>query len=167
MSYKQTVARVYRESVALYGLAGVNRQEAIEAATATIHAEILSGRLRLDVESAIRASLVKADEADGRSADAILKRAAAGDVPLTSADMDVVVTLGAGLRKQWADVRVADLDAMNDIRFKNFKAARDSYSEFNAAVIAVRPVLFEYLTFGAAFDAGGFPPGGVSASAAA
>ncbi|QWT24972.1 hypothetical protein KPL76_06340 [Subtercola sp. PAMC28395] len=165
-AFQDTIIRVYREQVGTYGPAGVNRQEAIESALSILHAEISSGRIQLDQDAALRAFLMNADERDGRNGDAILKRAARGEVPLTLADLDIVVTLGGGHRKQWADVMLEDLNAMNDIRFRNFKAARDSYADFNSSVLAVRPVLFQYGTFGGAFKNGGFPPQ-TAASAAA
>lgn len=166
MSNKDTITRVYREAVASLGAAG-NRAEATESGIATMQVEIRAGRFHVDEVEALRAMFRKVDESDGRSADAILKRAAMGDVPLVVDDLDVVVTLGGGARKVWRDVTPADLKAMNDIRFKNYTQARDSYQEFNAAYLAVREVVLEHGTFGDAFDAGGFPPADQNAWAAA
>lgn len=158
MSNKETITRVYREAVASYGDQGIDRPEAIESALATLMVEVRAGRMEVDAERALRAELKKADESDGRAADAILKRAAFGQVPLIANDLDVIVTLGGGRRKAWRDVTPDDLKQMNDIRYENFRKVRDSYQEFNAAYIAVRATLFEYKTFGAAWAAGGFPP---------
>jgi hypothetical protein len=119
------------------------------------------------VERYFRRRLIEADEKDGRNADTIIRRAAFGQVPLDAADLDVVVTLGGGLRKQWGDVNVADLLAMNAIRHQNFKQAEAAYDQFNSAMIRIREVVLEHGTFGAAFEAGGFPPAAASKSAAA
>ena len=158
MSNKEIITRVYREAVASYGRDGADRAEAIESALSTLMVEVRAGRLQLDLERALRKELQAADESDGRSADAILKRAAYGDMPLVDADLDVIVTLGAGRRKAWHDVTPADLKLMNDIRFENYRKVKSSYSEFNAAYMVVREVVFEHRTFGEAHVAGGFPP---------
>jgi hypothetical protein len=119
----------------------------------------------VDVERAIRAELRRADEADGRSADQIIQRAAYGAVPLTNADLDVVVTLGGGLRKAWADVTADDMAQMNELRFQNFRKVAASYEDFNRAYLRIREVVFQHRTFGAAFEAGGFPPADLASEA--
>ncbi|MGG7509045.1 hypothetical protein [Plantibacter sp. YIM 135249] len=155
---KDQITRVYRETVGLYGTEGVNRMEAVESGVATLMVEWKAGRLEVDIERYFRRRLVEADERDGRSADTIIRRAAFGDTPLDVADLDVVVTLGAGLRKQWADVSVADLTAMNTIRYRNFRQAEEAYDQFNSAFVRIREMVLEHGTFGAAYEAGGFPP---------
>jgi len=164
---RETITRVYRETVGLYGDNGVNRTDAVESGVATLMVEYQAGRLDVDVERYFRRRLIEADEKDGRNADTIIRRAAFGQVPLHVSDLDVVVTLGAGLRKQWADVTVGDLQAMNAIRHQNFKQAEAAYDQFNSAMIRIREVVLEHGTFGAAFEAGGFPPAAASKSAAA
>lgn len=164
---KETITRVYRETVGLYGTEGVARAEAVESGVATLMVEHRAGRLDVDIERYFRRRLIEADEKDGRNADTIIRRAAFGQVPLDAADLDVVVTLGAGLRKQWGDVNVADLLAMNTIRHQNFKQAEAAYDEFNSAMIRIREAVLEHGTFGAAYEAGGFPPSAASQKAAA
>lgn len=161
MSFKETVSRVYREHGALYKDAPVPRSEIVESATADLMIEVKAGRLEIDAEEAIRAALMQADESDGRAADRILARAARGEVPLAADDLDVIVTLGKGMRKPWGSITAEDVDAMNQLRFENMRKTRDAYSAFNADVMAIREVLKEHGTFGAAFEAGGFPPAGV------
>ncbi len=157
MSTSETITRVYREAVATYGLAGVNRLEAEESAIATLMVEVRAGRLDIDMEAALRAQLRKADESDGRSADGMLRRIAAGDQPLTLADFDVVVTLGGGLRKTWGMLDPdVDLSAMNEIRYKNYRAARDAFHEFNSNVLAVKSMCSGYGTMLDAFEDGAF-----------
>ncbi|MDF2991861.1 MAG: hypothetical protein K0S37_2375 [Microbacterium sp.] len=166
MTYTDTIARVYRETVASYGPEGINRPEAIESATATLMIEVRAGRLELNIESAIRAELHKADEYDGRVADAIIERAAYGTEPLTDDDMNVIVTLGRGLRKSWRDVSPADLEQMNEIRYENYRKVRSSFEKFNQAVGRIRVVVLEHGTVGAAYAAGGFPPATANRAAA-
>jgi hypothetical protein len=163
----RNVARIYREAVASYGPSGADRQEAFASAYATILNEIRNKRMVIDLEAAIRSELVKADESDGRAADGVLRRAATGDAPIVPADLDVIVTLGKGKRKQWADVSADDLAEMHDIRYQNYRAAKTSYEEFREMYYTLRPVLFQHKTFGAAFEAGGFPPTPATSAASA
>lgn len=166
MSFKETVARVYREHAATYA-GEVPRAELIEGATASLLVEVRAGRLAIDEESAIRAALVKADEADGKSADRIISKAARGEVPLVADDLDVVVTLGGGMRKTFWLVTNADVDQMLEVRNRNYAKVRDSFRDFRMDVDAILPVLEKYGTFGAAFEAGGFPPATITDRAAA
>lgn len=167
MNNSQTIiARIYRETVGRAGALGIPRQDAFEEATALIRREIDSGRLDLDIDAAIRAQLTRVDERDGNRADSVLESAARGTAPLTDEGLDLVVTLGAGHRKQWEFVTFDDLDQMNEIRYANFAAARVAYNDFRNNVVALRPVLFEYGTFGEAFRAGGFPPADLLSEAA-
>jgi len=157
MSFKETVARVYREHAATYA-GEVSRAELIEGATASLLIEVRAGRLPIDEEAAIRAALMKADEADGKSADRIIAKAARGEVPLVAADLDVVVTLGGGMRKTFWLVTDADVSQMLEVRNRNYVKVRDSFREFRMDVAAIVPVLEKFGTFGAAYEAGGFPP---------
>lgn len=158
MSYNDTVQRVWRETVASYGPEGISRPEAIEAASATLMVEVRAGRLDIDMERAVRAELVRVDEADGRAADNIIERAAYGEVPLTDESLDLIVTLGGGRRKAWRDVNPDDLDVMSELRFENYRKVRSSFEKFNLAVRRIRSTVVEHGTVGAAFDADGFPP---------
>lgn len=157
MSFKETVSRVYREHAATYN-GQVSRSELFESAAASIMVEVAAGRVKVDTEAAIRAALIQADEADGRSADRIIARAALGDVPLLAPDLDVVVTLGGGMRKTFWQVVDADIDLMIEVRYRNYTKVRDAFREFRLNAEAVRGVVREHGTFGAAFEAGGFPP---------
>lgn len=161
MSFKETVSRVYREHAATYA-GQVTRAELIESATASLMVEVRAGRLTVNAESAIRAALVKADESDGRSADRIISRAARGDVPLVVSDLDVVVTLGGGMRKAFWTLTDTDLDQMIEVRRANFVKVRESFHEFRVDAQIVQWAVREHGTFGAAFQAGGFPPANVA-----
>lgn len=165
MSYNDIVQRVWRETVASFGQEGVNRPEAMEAATATLMVEVRAGRLDIDMERAIRSELTRIDESDGRAADSIIERAAFGEVPLVADDLDLVVTLGRGLRKAWRDVTPIDLDQMNELRFENYRKVRVSFDRFNKAVLRIRETVEAHGTVGAAFDAGGFPPADLASEA--
>jgi hypothetical protein len=158
LSYDNTVQRVYRETIASYGAAGVNRREAEEAAENILMAEVNAGRLLLDQRRALRSELRRVDEADGRAADRLIERLAYGEAPLVAADLEVVVTLGSGMRKAWHDVVPSDLAMMVELRQDNVNKARASMNAFRAAVARIRETVFEYGTVGAAFEAGGFPP---------
>lgn len=158
MSYNTTVQRVYRETIASYGAGGVNRREAIEAAENTLMVEVNAGRLQLDMRRAVRAELHRADEADGRAADSMIERLAYGLTPLVSADLDLIVTLGGGLRKAWRDVVPNDLVSMLELRQENVNKARASMESFRKAAARIRETVFRHGTVGEAYDAGGFPP---------
>lgn len=158
MSINNTIRRIYRETIASYGNEGISRAEAIESATATVMVEVNAGRLSLDFERAVRAELRRADEQDGRDADAIITRLSYGQVPITEDDLDVVVTLGKGLRKVWREVTGDDLVQMRELRRENYLKAKGAFDEFAANVNRLLPVLFEYRTVGEAWRNGGFPP---------
>lgn len=158
MSINNTIRRIYRETIASYGAAGINRQEAMESALATVMIEVNSGRLNLDYEAAVLSELRKADEADGRDADGIIARMSHGQIPLTDDDLDVVVTLGKGKRKVWREVTGEDLVAMRELRRENYLKAKGSFDEFADNVNRLLPVLFEFRTVGEAHAQGGFPP---------
>ena len=168
MSSELTIpARIYRETVQSYKGADVTREEIIQQATATVMNEIRAGRYTLDIETAVRRELIRADESDGKIGDRYITRAARGDVPLIDDDLDVVVTLGAGRRKCWRDVEPQDLIQMREIRFRNYQSVRDAFQEFAADLEAVLPVVRQHGTFGAAVEAGGFPPADVKFEGAA
>lgn len=160
------IQRVWRETVASYGPEGIYRPEAVEAATATIMVEVRAGRFEIDLERAVRREIVRADEKDGRAADAIIWRAAYGMVPLMTADLDVIVTLGAGMRKAWRDVTREDLDLMVEVRYENYRKVRTAFESFNESVARIRRTVADHGTVGAAFDAGGFPPADAKEAAA-
>lgn len=162
----EDMARIYRETVGAAGRQGIARLDAVEEATAVIMTGIRAGRIAMDMESAVRAHLREIDTRDGKSADRIIRSAAVGDIPLDAGDIDLVVTLGGGLRKQWADVDADDLRRMDDLRYENVAAAQNAYAQWRKAYSAVLPVLFEHVTFGAAYDAGGFPPATAESSVA-
>ncbi len=167
--WKDTLTRIYREATAEAGPDGVDRQETMIVAGARVATEIRAGRLELEQESFIRSELHRVDEADGKKADAILRMAATGQGAFVLSDesLDVVVTLGAGRRKAWRDVTADDLRDMDAVRYKNLRNAQTSYDEWRTSYDAALPVLFQYQTFGAAFSAGGFPPGAASDKSAA
>ncbi|MEV8339247.1 hypothetical protein [Leucobacter sp. NPDC077196] len=82
---------------------------------------------------------------------------ATGEVPLTLEDFEVVVTLGGGLRKPWSMIDPdVDLTLMNEIRYKNYRAARDSFHEFNSNVLTVKGMCSGYGTMLDAFEGGAF-----------
>ncbi len=158
MSINPNIHRIYRETLSSYGGGGINRPEAMESALSTVMVEVHAGRIKLDFEQAVLAELKRADEADGRAADGIIQRMCHGQVPLTEDDLDVVVTLGKGLRKSWRFVTGDDLVQMRELRRENYKKVKASFDEFAHNVNRLLPVLFEYRTVGDAHAGGGFPP---------
>jgi len=162
-----TITRIYREALAEAGPEGADRQEVLMVAAARVAMEVRSGRLAYTIDSFIQSELIKVDESDGKKADTIIRAAAIGQASfdLSDAVLDVVVTLGNGRRKSWRDVNSDDLVAMNEVRYRNYKAVRDSYQDWFKSYRAIAPVLLQYKTFGAAVAAGGFPPKRASAAA--
>lgn len=158
MSYNPTVQRIYRETIASYGAAGVDRREAVEAAEATVLVEVMAGRVEIDVKRAIRDELYRVDEADGRAADKLIEKLAYGEAPIYDGDLDVIVTLGAGMRKAWADVTPTDLSTMIEVRQENVNKVRAAADKFRIAASRIRETVFQHGTVGAAYLAGGFPP---------
>lgn len=155
---KDTIAEIYRATVAGYGREGVDRSVAIDEAIARVQEEIKAGRYKVDEAAAIRASLIRVDETEGRTADQIIRRAAGtDDVPLEDVDLAVIVTLGSGRRKPWGEVTAADLARMNEIRFKNYRRAKDAFDAFDEAYKRLRGPLFVHGTLGAAHAAEGLP----------
>lgn len=150
-------ARIYRETVGRAEDVGITRQDAFEEAEASILTEIKAGRLNLDVASAVRAQLQDIDKRDGKSADRVLKSLAGGALPLDGMDLELVVTLGGGMRKQWGFINANDLRRMDDLRFQNVAAAQEAYKQWRASYSIVLPVLFAYANVAAAHDAGAFP----------
>lgn len=156
MPTNQTITRVYREAIDSYREHGVKREEAVESALATLMVEYRAGRLKVDIEAALRAQLVRADESDGRSADGMLRRICQGNVPLIEEDFDVVVTLGKGLRKTWRFVTTEDISSMIQVRFENYKMVRESFEEFNTNAEFVLAHVERHGTIYAAYLAGAF-----------
>lgn len=156
MNTTDIYSRVWFETIDAAAETGMSKADAEAQAVATLMVEVNAGRLTLDLESAVLSQVRKADEAHGRMADSLLSKIAAGDALLFTEDLDYVVTLGGGLRKAWYFVDAADLDAMNEIRYKNYRSVRESFQEFNGNVIAVRPIVVEHGTMGAAYEAGAF-----------
>ena len=153
-----TIAEIYRTTVAGYGREGVDRSVAFEEAIARVKEEIKAGRYQVDEAAAIRASLIRVDETEGRTADQIIRRAAGTDeAPLEAADLAVIVTLGGGRRKPWGEVTAVDLGKMNEIRFKNYRRAKEAFDEFSDACSILRGPLFVHGTLGAAHAAAGLP----------
>lgn len=151
---------VYREVTAEFGPDGGNRSDILDRAAERLAAQVRSGMVEFDYASAIRAELVKVDESEGKRADNIIRAAATGqgEFQITTEVLDVVVTLGAGLRKQWRDVTAKDLEAMNEIRYRNYRNVKSSYEEWFQHYRSIRAVVFKFATFGVAVEQGGFPP---------
>ncbi len=155
---RDTIAEIYRATVAGYGREGVDRSVAIDEAITKVQAEIKAGRYRVDETAAIRASLISVDESEGRTADQIIRRAAGtAEAPLEAADLATIVTLGGGRRKPWGEVTAADLLKMNEIRHQNYRRAKEAFDSFSEAYKVLRGPLFIHGTLAAAHAARGLP----------
>lgn len=159
------VARIYRAEIAKHGPDGADRKEVMASAAARIERMIREDGLQYSLSRYVRSELLRADEADGKRADDIIRVAATGQGAFESVDLDVAVTLGRGRRKLWRDVRADDLRSMNAVRFRNFQDVKKSYDAWFRNYRLALPVLVEFETFGAAVAAGGFPPKTASAAA--
>lgn len=158
------IAEIYRAIVGQGKRNSVARQEAIEEAAQVVEREIAEGTIVLNQRSAIHAELKRIDEADGNRADAIIATAAKGGVTLEGLDLDVVVTLGGGLRKLWKHVQADDLQGMLERRQLHVSQASDALTTLTEQVEVLLPTVTAYGTFGAAYKAGGFPPASAVAS---
>lgn len=111
-----------------------------------------------DRRSALLKTLKVIDSAEGRSADKIIAKLSRGEVHLFEDDeiLNTVVTLGGGNRKTWRYINADDLRDMDRERRKNFEAQQEAIEKWNRDYSTVLPVVFEYRTVGAAFEAGAF-----------
>lgn len=162
-----SITRIYREAIAEAGPDGADRQEVMIVAGARVATEVRSGRLAYELNGFIHSELLKVDESDGKRADSIIRTAATGQGSFEFGDLDVSVILGKGRRKLWRDVTADDLRSMNEVRYANYQNVKKSYEDWYTHYRLALPVLVEHITFGAAVDAGGFPPKTASAAAAA
>lgn len=167
--WTDTITRIYREATAEAGPEGADRQDTIMVCANRIAREISAGRLSYELDDFIRSELIRVDESDGKKADAILRLAATGQGSFEMTDdlLEVVVTLGAGRRKQWREVTATDLRDMDTVRYRNLRNAQIAYNEWRVSYDAALPVLMQFGTFGDAHAAGGFPPPAAEQTAAA
>lgn len=156
MNINHDFARIYRETVGRAENDGITRLDAFEEAESSILTEIRAGRMVIDIPAAVRAQLRDIDKRDGKSSDRVLKALADGAVPLDGLDLELVVTLGGGMRKQWAFVNATDLRRMDDLRFQNVTAAQESYKKWRTSYSVVLPVLFAHENIAAGHAAGAF-----------
>lgn len=157
--FNQTVNRYYQDALSEFGPEGAQLRDVMNIVRPRIRALVDSGQLEIDVDGAIDAELLTVDVANGKQADRVLGRLSNGYDALALVDdpmLDVVVTLGRGLRKQWRDVTANDLRLMDDLRFDNVRKQQDAYSSWRAAFSPVVAVLAGFATIGDAVAAGAF-----------
>lgn len=154
------ITRVYREVVGGDDNPdGMQRQDAFDIATDKLLGMTETGELKIPLEQAIRAALAEVDRREGQRTDTVLRRVVAGQEPLDLDDdpfLEVVVTLGGGLRKPWRDVTQADLRAMDQLRYRNYRQAATAYDEWRTLFDPTFDVLGQFNTFGLAVAAGAF-----------
>lgn len=157
--YEQVVSRVWRETVAATSVEGIQSREAKEAAAMTLARMVEADELKIPYLDAIYAALDRAEDADGKSADRIIKHWNSGQSGFDlegDPGLDLVVKVGRGMRKTWRNINADDLRQMDVNRYENARNAANAYDDwrnfYNAAVAAV----IEAETFGAAVDGGLF-----------
>lgn len=158
--WDSTITRVYQEVV---GEAdpdqGTTRKEAFDTAHERIAAMVESGELFIDPNAAIRATLARVDESQGRAADAVLKRLRHGqDALRIEGDpfLDTVVVLGDGNRKPWRHVTAEDLREMDRLRYQNVRQQQVAYDNWRETYDYILPAVALYGTVGKADSAGAF-----------
>lgn len=157
--FSQTVNRIYQRQLSLFGSSGAQLRDVMDAARPEIRMLIDAGELSIDIDGVIDAELLSVDESNGKQADRVLAQLANGQEYLTiDADpmLDVVVTLGKGLRKQWRDITSADLVLMDELRYQNVRKQQDAYGNWRAVFAPVASILVRFATIGDAVAAGAF-----------
>lgn len=160
-AFPTSVTRVYQQVVGESSpLNGTTKQDAFTEAVSRLTSMVQSGEIVIDIEAAIRAELGRADDQQGRAADAVIKRISDGQDTLDPEDgdpmLDIVVKLGDGKRKPWRHITMDDLISMDSLRYKNYRAQQVAYDEWRQSFEHVRPVLAIYPTVGEAVQAGAF-----------
>lgn len=154
------VTRIYRKIVgSAEASEGIQRSEAIALATDELVAMTMAGDLIIPANEAIRAALREVDRTEGQRADGVLKRLIGGQAALDiDGDplLDVVVTLGSGLRKPWRSVTMQDLMDMDQNRYANYRKVANAYDEWRGLFDPALQILIKYSTVGAAAEAGAF-----------
>lgn len=157
--FSQTVNRIYQQHLARFGTAGAQLRDVMDSARPEIRMMIDSGELSIDIDGVIDAELLSVDESNGKQADRVLAQLANGQDSLgiaTDPILDVVVTLGKGLRKQWRDITSADLVLMDELRYQNVRKQQNAYSTWRSVFAPVAAALVPFGTIGDAVAAGAF-----------
>lgn len=157
--FNQTVNRIYQKQLSLFGSAGAQLRDVMDAARPEIRMLIDSGELSIDIDGVIDAELLSVDESNGKQADRVLAQLANGQDYLNiDADpmLDVAVTLGKGLRKQWRDITSADLVLMDELRYQNVRKQQEAYGVWRSVFSPVAAILLNFDTVGDAVAAGAF-----------
>lgn len=157
--WDETFTRVYQEVVGADAVNGTTKQEAFTVATHRILAMIAAGELTVDVSEAVRATLARIDDTQGRAADHVIKRLSSGQQDLnldTDPSLNTVVKLGDGKRKLWRYVTQEDLIHMDRLRYRNYRAQRLAYNEWQESLHAILPVVTRYPNLGDAVADGAF-----------
>ena len=157
--FSQTVNRIYQQHLARFGSDGAQLRDVMDSARPEIRMLLESGELSIDIDGVIDAELLSVDASNGKQADRVLTQLANGQNSLgIDADpmLDVVVTLGKGLRKQWRDITPDDLFLMDQLRFDNVRKQQDAYSQWRQSYSPVAAVLLHFATIGDAVAAGAF-----------
>lgn len=150
----------YRQVIAeMEGDEGVSRAEAKSVAAERIRALVDDDEIKIPVDAAIMGALDEADRRDNGQADKVLERIIKGEDALDfdgDPALSVVVALGAGRRKTLRSITEDDMQAMDQNKYKNMRAAANAYDDWrNVYDRAVGPVKARG-SLGAAVEAGDF-----------
>lgn len=157
--FSHTVNKIYQKHLSYFGSDGAQLRDVMDAARPEIRMMIESGELSVDLDGVIDAELLAVDESNGKQADRVLAQLANGQETFTfDADpmLDVVVTLGKGMRKQWRDITSSDLRLMDELRYQNVRKQQEAYGVWRSVFAPVAAVLIRFDTVGAAVAAGAF-----------
>ena len=147
--------RIVRES----GGEPIGRQRAIQEASWSTKREIELGNVKEpELIPTLKLMGEGVDSSQGRAADRIIGRLASGQVSMFDAGevLDMVVTLGGGMRKSWRFVTESDLADMYETRRQNHDKQVEAFLRFKEDYEAVLPVVRMFGTVESAVSAGAF-----------
>lgn len=157
--FSSAVSRILQQTFAEFGNDRVQLRDVMEVAHPRVKALIESGELSIDIDGVIDAEMLAVDSAHGKLADRVLAQLANGLETLTIDEdpmLDVIVTLGKGLRKQWRHINSEDLILMDNLRYDNMRKQQDAYGAWRAVYSPVAAVLIRYDSLESAVAAGAF-----------
>ncbi|MGP5199986.1 hypothetical protein ACTXKN_12595 [Brachybacterium alimentarium] len=157
----EAIAQEYHRIIDDSANDGITRHDAVALATEQVLNLIDAGwSFAPDPTDAIRLAAQKFDEAQGRTADAILGALASGESssPVPPQEINrTVVTLGGGKRKTWRHVTREDIDLMTEQRKINVRRQQQAIKAWRENAQNIAPIVEQYGTVGDALDASALP----------
>ena len=165
-----TITPIYTEGDFLFYVADVYRSVVAEAdpdegttiaaakveSVARLRDMVDGGDITIPLDFALRHAIDRVDERDGKAADKELKQALTGQgrLDLDGGHLDTVVVLGNGRRKPLRNLREADVESMDQERYKNLRNAQNAYDDWRITYELARAAVRKYGSIGAAVAAG-------------